>query len=568
MNYFQTKHLGVIFLIGYLPCGYAVTSLKLHHQSLSALQQFEIKTLANKQIAMSKTQKKAGLRTRVATQLTLKENQLEQLSFTLQKNISLARYQQYFKGLPVVGGQITISANSDVNGKLFKAINLDTRPTLDKTTIIDKARSYYPAFMPISIDAISTQLQVRILAQNEARLTYQVSSKFTDQNNKPSEPILIIDANSGELLQQWNNIQHYEDIGPGGNAKGQEYWYGQDGLPPLMVQKQDSICTMENANVKLVNLHSLWDWSNFQTTPYEYTCGQNSEDEVNGAFSPMNDAYVFGGIIVDMYQQWYGLHALQYDNGLKMQLIMRVHFGEYFDNAFWDGQTMSFGDGDDFYPLVSLDVASHEVSHGFTQQHASLEYHDQSGALNESFSDMAGITAIAYLQKQQPQLHQKVYSSTTINWGIGTTITKNDGAMRYMHQPSNDGRSADCFDKKIAKQAGQQCVIDYQDILEAAQANYQSKERQQNFIVHTASGIFNKAFYLMAQQYGIKASFQIMLQANIKYWTPSTTFQSAACDIIQATTDVGQDAQLTSNIMNQIGIKTDNCQPVAPTTSR
>ena len=105
-----------------------------------------------------------------------------------------------------------------------------------------------------------------------------------------------------------------------------------------------------------------------------------------------------------MYKNWYGLPVFRGSRGQAGKLLMRVHFGLQYDNAFWDGTSMTFGDGLQLYPLVALDVAGHEVTHGFTQQHAGLEYHDQSGALNESMSDMAGQASRAYLLATSPAI--------------------------------------------------------------------------------------------------------------------------------------------------------------------
>ena len=86
-----------------------------------------------------------------------------------------------------------------------------------------------------------------------------------------------------------------------------------------------------------------------------------------------------------MYRNWYNTAPLSF------KLKMRVHYSRNYENAFWDGSQMTFGDGaTTFYPLVSLDVAAHEVSHGFTEQNSGLVYSGQSGGINEAFSDMAG----------------------------------------------------------------------------------------------------------------------------------------------------------------------------------
>ena len=118
---------------------------------------------------------------------------------------------------------------------------------------------------------------------------------------------------------------------------------------------------------------------------HQFTCPENTVKEINGAYSPLNDAHYFGNVVFDMYRNWYNTAPLTF------KLKMRVHYSRNYENAFWDGSQMTFGDGaTTFYPLVSLDVAAHEVSHGFTEQNSGLVYSGQSGGINEAFSDMAG----------------------------------------------------------------------------------------------------------------------------------------------------------------------------------
>jgi Zn-dependent metalloprotease len=86
-----------------------------------------------------------------------------------------------------------------------------------------------------------------------------------------------------------------------------------------------------------------------------------------------------------------------------MDLILNVHFGEDYMNAFWDGDEMTFGDGDGeiFISFTrSLDVVAHELAHGVTQFTADLEYFSQSGALNEHFSDVFGSAITQHVLKQ------------------------------------------------------------------------------------------------------------------------------------------------------------------------
>lgn len=476
------------------------------------------------------------------------------------------RYQQMYRGIPVVGAQIMVTKeDAQVNGHLLNDIQLNIQPALSPNQAIELAKKSWFSFnSPMPVYEELGELQIRA-NQNELKLVYQVSFKTNQGDNKPALPIFIIDAHTGDILEQWNNIKNYLDAGPGGNEKVHEYWYGKDGLPFLEVFQQGSQCIMNTSKVKLVNLEFAWDWNDLLSTPFQYPCSNNVEENINGAFSPTNDAYYFGQTIVDMYKDWYGINALQNPDGTSMQLVMRVHFGQHYDNAFWDGQFMSFGDGEDFYPLVSLDVAGHEVTHGFTEQHSGLEYHDESGALNESLSDMAGQAARAYLLEKFPQLYNKLYlEPDTVTWGIGETIVRDSfgKALRFMDFPSSDGSSADCLDKNLAQSHGAYCAISYPELVAYAKSRIPNPQERQSFIVHTASGIFNKAFYLLAKNIGIKQAYQMMIIANSKYWTPTTNFIKGACGVLYAAKDLNVNHKMVKSVFDQVGVDTHSCRMI------
>ena len=112
-----------------------------------------------------------------------------------------------------------------------------------------------------------------------------------------------------------------------------------------------------------------------------------------------------------MYNDWVGTAPLTF------QLKMRVHYGNNYENAFWDGSAMTFGDGQNtFYPLVSLDVSAHEVSHGFTEQNSGLIYSGKSGGLNEAFSDMAGEAAEFYMKGSNDWLVGQEILKVTVHY--------------------------------------------------------------------------------------------------------------------------------------------------------
>ncbi|MGO4779890.1 hypothetical protein AB4084_30890, partial [Lysobacter sp. 2RAB21] len=129
------------------------------------------------------------------------------------------------------------------------------------------------------------------------------------------------------------------------------YEFGTD-FGYLNVAQSGTTCKMENDNVKTVNLnHSSDDNVDLSTkAAYSYTCPRNTVKAINGAYSPLNDAHYFGGVVFNMYQAYMGAAPL------PEKLKMAVHYGTNYENASYDRltNTMLFGDGTDkFYPLTA-----------------------------------------------------------------------------------------------------------------------------------------------------------------------------------------------------------------------
>lgn len=552
---------------------YAVEKVNLTNAPIEDLQGFQLQTNQIDQVNNA----------HVMLMATAQTNTLNQISQSSMAGVNYERYQQYYKGIKVVGAQITIAKSNGhnmllaasqekANGEVLKDLNVDTSPSISAQQAIAQSLTVYNenanGYQVDYLNGNAPSAELQIITENQQpKLIYQVKFLAQKANNQPQDMRYYVDAKTGQMVTSWDNIQNFEDTGPGGNEKVQEYWYGQNGMPSLDVTQQGAKCTMENIRVRTVNLEQKWD--DYTTTPYGYACGKNSgQDEINGAYSAINDAQYFGDVIIDMYKDWYDINALS-ENNEPMQLVMRVHYGSNYDNAFWNSKNMTFGDGSDFYPLVSLDVAGHEVSHGFTEQHSGLIYTNQSGSLNEAFSDMAGQTVRAYLLSQNENNYVKFYPEDPkgqIGWGLGETIMKGDGvALRYMNNPSQDGASADCYDPTLI--GALKCKISYNQMLKKARGN-------QSYIVHTGSGVFNKAFYLLAStwasdnqvqglpnQYveGVKEAFHVMMLANVKYWTPSVTFEQAACGVINAAKDLHYSTADVKKAFTDVGVSTAKC---------
>jgi vibriolysin len=426
------------------------------------------------------------------------------------------RYQQTFRGLPIFGEHVVV--NEDTNGNIStlfgqKVTGLASeipagKPRLSSRTALSIAKSAglgnRLGFMRTSAE--KSDLMIHIDDNGRARKAYVVSY-FADtaRGGAPTRPTVIVDAETGRILQQFDNLQHaLVGTGPGGNTKTGQYEYGTN-FGFMDVTQSGTTCTMNNANVKTVNLNG----GTTGTTAFSYVCPRNTVKVINGAFSPLNDAHYFGSVIFNMYQAYMGQAPLTF------QLTMKVHYSTSYENAFWDGSAMTFGDGaTTFYPLVSLDVASHEVSHGYTSQNSNLTYSGQSGGINEAYSDIAGEAA-------------EYYNKGTNDFLVGAEIFKAAGALRYMANPPQDGRS-------IGNAANYTAGMD----------------------VHYSSGVYNKAFYTLATKPGwnTQKAFQVFARANDLYWTASTDFNQGACGVQTAASNLGYTVADVTAAFTAVGV--------------
>ncbi|MCP4161382.1 MAG: PKD domain-containing protein [Deltaproteobacteria bacterium] len=438
--------------------------------------------------------------------LGLSQNEnLKLLNSRKDKNsIEHLRYRQLYKGIPVWGYHIIIAKTKNgmfksLHGTKWSGIGDDLNNVVssiatfnesDALTSMKKYHSNQNLNKNLFFENETSEKVIYFDNDEKAKVCFAVSFYAdTVEGGNPSRWTFIVDALTKEIIFKFNALAHASGTGPGGNLKTGKYIYGSD-YDPFIVNSVGSSCIMESTNVKTVDLNHGTSGSN----AYSYTCYENNHKEINGAYCPLNDAQFFGQVVFDMYSDWYSTAPLTF------QLVMRVHYSNEYENAFWNGSSMTFGDGKDtFYPLVCLDVTSHEVSHGFTEQNSNLTYSGQSGGINEAFSDIAGESAEFFLRGAN-------------DWMVGEEIFKGTGALRYMDDPTKDGNSIGSAD-------------DYYSGMN----------------VHYSSGVFNKAFYLLSTTSGwnVKKAFDCFVKANQDYWGPSTNFQQGAEGVRDAASDLG-----------------------------
>lgn len=220
----------------------------------------------------------------------------------------------------------------------------------------------------------------------------------------------------------------------------------------------------------------IYDAKNKETLPGTLVRkeGQSSNGDVAA-----DEAWNYLGITHDFFWQIYKRNSLD-NHGLK--LAGTVHYGEKYQNAFWNGQQMVFGDGDgEIFNrfTIAIDVVAHELSHGVTETEAGLIYFEQAGALNESMSDVFGSLVKQFSLKQ---------TADKADWIIGEGLLAKGINGKGLRSMSHPGTAYD--DPMLGKDPQPGHMKDY------------IKTREDNGGVHLNSGIPNRAFYLAAKALG------------------------------------------------------------------
>src|SRR6266540_3239679 len=238
----------------------------------------------------------------------------------------------------------------------------------------------------------------------------------------------------------------------------------------------DALATAEPGKPK----RTIYDAHGTEQLPGEPVC---HEGDTPGDTDPaLKEAYEGLG---ETYAYYWTIHDRDSIDDAGMPLDAVIHYGQNYDNAFWDGQRMIFSDGDgELFNrfTISLDVIGHELTHGVTEDEAQLVYYFQPGALNESVSDVFGSLVKQYKLKQ---------TADQADWLIGAglfTANVKGVALRSMKAPGT------AYDDPVLGK----------DPQPANMSNY-VRTYEDNGGVHINSGIPNHAFYLAATNIGGQA---------------------------------------------------------------
>jgi len=338
------------------------------------------------------------------------------------------RYNRTFNGLRVIGGDLV--SHQDRSGAL-KSVSWNSSHKVAVATTTPKvslsSADAAGARSASSVQKTTSASKGELVVFNggaSPKLAYDVLTEGVRADQTPSRLHTIVDANSGATLQSFDEIE---------NGTGNSIYLGS---VPIGTTAPTPFTMRDVVGNYTTDLNGATSGNGTTFTDADDLWGNGA---VSDRASAAVDAHYGAGKTFDYYKNVLGRNGI-WNTGVGAR--SRVHYGNAYVNAFWDGTQMTYGDGaGNAKPLVSIDVAAHEMSHGVTENTAALVYTGDAGGLNEANSDIFGTSVEWYANNAADVGDYLIGEKININ-GNGTPL-------RYMDQPSKDGASKDCWSSTL-----------------------------------------------------------------------------------------------------------------------
>jgi bacillolysin len=459
------------------------------------------------------------------------------------------RYQQNFNGMPIKGADFIVHTKNNmvysVNGHVIDHMQQGPLNRMSEENALNKVLAHVDAeAYRWESPAEEKQLQYETKDSKatyypEGELIFMTGgSEFGAKNYRlcwkfniyASAPLfrgdVFIDAATGEIVFVEEHIHHAD-----ANGTAQTAYSGSQAIVTDTFGGGFRLREAGRGN-------GIETWDMNEGTNYgnavDFVDTDNNWNNVNAEQDEVaTDAHWGAEMTYDYFLQEHSRNSID-DAGFA--LYSYVHYDAAYANAFWDGQRMTYGDGNGAWsPLTALDIAGHEIGHGLTTFSANLVYQDESGALNESFSDIFG-TAIEWFAKP-----------ATANWALGEDI---GSPLRNLQNPNTYGDPDTYFGTNWAPLGG-----------------------PDNGGVHTNSGVQNKWYYILSEgetgtndngdSYAVSGVGMINASAiafrNLTvYLTTNSTFADARFYGIQSAQDLfggcSPEVEATTNAWYAVGV--------------
>ena len=349
------------------------------------------------------------------------------------------RFDRTYRGMPVIGGDFVLhSRNGQVKGANL-TLNSASRPGLSGRVSAAEATIIAGAEFGTDFTGVQDARKVVFARNTSPRLAYEVVFTGTKRDQTPTEMHYFVDASSGKILDRWDMV-HTAKPGGGGTGGGTAaVGTGRTLMYGNVVLNTAGSGSSYNLTDTTRGSGATYDAKNYAYstaarravlfTDADNTWGNNATSD---RATVAADAHYGVATTWDYYKNEHGRNGIFNDGkGVKSY----VHVGTNWINAAWYANAMYYGDGGSGYlPLVSLDVAGHEMSHGVNQAEANLAYSNDSGGLNEANSDIMGTMVEFYANN----------SNDPGDYKIGEELNTNP--LRYMYDPNLDGNASyDCY---------------------------------------------------------------------------------------------------------------------------
>ncbi|MFC8504036.1 M4 family metallopeptidase [Pedococcus sp. NPDC057267] len=336
------------------------------------------------------------------------------------------RYDRTFKGLRVLGGDLVLDKTSSGGLRTVRWNATDQVAVSSTTPTVSESAAEASGARRAGYAARTTNGDLVVWAgSGSPRLAWDVLTEGVRADQTPSRLHTVVDARTGAVITSWDEIE---------NGSGNSMYSGTVTLNTTL--SGSSYLLKDSVGNYTTDLNGATSGTGTQFTDADDVWG-------NGTTSSRQTAAVDAEYGAEKtfayYKNVLGRNGI-WDNGTGAR--SRVHYGNAYNNAFWDGTQMTYGDGaNNAKPLTAIDVAAHEMSHGVTENTAALNYSGDAGGLNEATSDIFGTAVEWYANSPSDPGDYLIGEKIDIN-GNGTPL-------RYMDKPSKDGASKDCWSSSL-----------------------------------------------------------------------------------------------------------------------
>jgi Zn-dependent metalloprotease len=443
------------------------------------------------------------------------------------------RFDRTYRGLAVIGGDVVVHSRNGQFKSASLGLKTSFRPDITPLIDADEAQVISGAHFKGKIDSVSSKGLVIYAGGNKPVLAHEV--RLVGVSDKQGEAAMryFVDARTGKVLDAWNTIHTTAAVGVGQTLFLGDVNINTDSIAggyQLVDTTRGGGNTRDGLGKVIDNVYS----SAKIMTDTDNNWGNNAESLVA---SEASDAHFGVATTWDFYKNVFGRNGI-YNDGVGVKSIVNVTFRGQGPatggNAAWYGapyKFIAYGLGtSSWYPVVALDVAGHEMTHGVTEATAGLTYSNDAGGLNEASSDIMGTMVEYYANNASDagdyMIGEKIYRSNP----TGHT------ALRYMFLPgaADGNRSYNCYP------AGGLTGVD----------------------PHYSSGPGNHFYYLLAEGavspagfgytpsqlvcngdtgvtgIGRDAAQRIYYRALTVYFTSTETYPKARLDTLKAATDL------------------------------